>query len=145
MEFIVRPAEERDLAGLDQVLLAISDGSADPEKSLAVLRSINRDKQKYLMVAENKETGEICGTLFGLVFEDISDDCRPILLVENVAVLESYRGMGVGKKLFEAIEDWGKSFDCRYEMLVSGLERTGAHRFYEALGFSDKKGFKKYF
>ena len=93
----------------------------------------------------DKETGAICGSLLGVVFEDICDSCRPILLVENVAVLESYQGRGVGRQMFQEIERWGKEqWDCHYEILVSGMNRTGAHKFYAALGFEEVKGFKKY-
>lgn len=110
-----------------------------------MLEHITADPQKYLLVAEDKDTGTICGSLFGVVFEDICDSCRPILLVENVAVLESYQGKGVGRKMFQEIERWAKEeWDCHYEILASGLNRTGAHKFYHALGFEEVKGFKKY-
>ena len=42
-------------------------------------------------------------------------------------------------------ERWAKEeWDCHYEILASGLNRTGAHKFYHALGFEEVKGFKKY-
>ena len=145
MALILRKAEEKDLDGLDQVMLVISDKAGDRETVKNLLKKIDSDPQKYLMVAEDRDTGVICGSLFGVVFEDICDSCRPILLGENVAVLESYQGKGVGRKMFEAIEAWGKNvWDCHYEILVSGMNRTGAHQFYKALGFIEAKGFKKY-
>ena len=145
MDLILRKAEEKDLDGLDQVMLVISDKAGDRETVKKLLKKIDSDPQKYSMVAEGRDTGVICGSLFGVVFEDICDSCRPILLVENVAVLESYQGKGVGRKMFEAIEAWGKNvWDCHYEILVSGMNRTGAHQFYKALGFIEAKGFKKY-
>ena len=128
MELIMRKAEEKDLDGLDQVMLVISDKAGDRETVKQLLKKIDNDPQKYLLVAEDKETGTICGSLLGVVFEDICDTCRPILLVENVAVLESYQGKGVGRKMFADIEDWGKNvWNCHYEILVSGMTRSGAH------------------
>ena len=56
-----------------------------------MLEHITADPQKYLLVAEDMDTGTICGSLFGVVFEDICDSCRPILLVENVAVWRATR------------------------------------------------------
>ena len=145
MELILRKAEEKDLDGLDQVMLVISDKAGDRATVKELLQKISGDPQKYLLVAEDKETGAICGSLLGVVFEDICDSCRPILLVENVAVLESYQGRGVGRQMFQEIERWGKEqWNCHYEILVSGMNRTGAHKFYHALGFSEVKGFKKY-
>ena len=145
MELILRKAKEKDLDGLDQVMLVISDKAGDRATVKELLQKISGDPQKYLLVAEDKETGAICGSLLGVVFEDICDSCRPILLVENVAVLESYQGKGVGRQMFQEIERWGKEqWNCHYEILVSGMNRTGAHKFYHALGFEEVKGFKKY-
>ena len=130
MELILRKAEEKDLDGLDQVMLVISDKAGDRATVKELLQKISGDPQKYLLVAEDKETGAICGSLLGVVFEDICDSCRPILLVENVAVLESYQGRGVGRQMFQEIERWGKEqWNCHYEILVSGMNRTGATSF----------------
>ena len=145
MELKLRKAQEKDLDGLDQVMLVISDAAGERETVKRLLKKIDADPQKYLLVAEDVETGTICGSLFGVVFEDICDSCRPILLVENVAVLESFQGKGVGRAMFQEIEGWAKEeWDCHYEILASGLNRTGAHKFYAALGFDEVKGFKKY-
>ena len=145
MELKLRKAQEKDLDGLDQVMLVISDAAGERETVKRLLKKIDADPQKYLLVAEDVETGTLCGSLFGVVFEDICDSCRPILLVENVAVLESFQGKGVGRAMFQEIERWAKEeWDCHYEILASGLNRTGAHKFYAALGFGEVKGFKKY-
>lgn len=145
MELKLRKAQEKDLDGLDQVMLVISDAAGERETVKRLLKKIDADPQKYLLVAEDLKTGTICGSLFGVVFEDICDSCRPILLVENVAVLESFQGKGVGRAMFQEIERWAKEeWDCHYEILASGLNRTGAHKFYAALGFDEVKGFKKY-
>ena len=133
MELDMRKAQPQDLDGLDQVMLVISDAAGERGKVLQLLEHITANPQKYLLVAEDKDTGTIC------------DSCRPILLVENVAVLESYQGKGVGRKMFQEIERWAKEeWNCHYEILASGLNRTGAHKFYHALRFEEVKGFKKY-
>lgn len=142
MEVILRKATVEDVPGLDTVMQVISDEPGDFNKMRGLIRRMERDEQKYLLVAELD--GEIVGSLLGVVFEDICKDCRPILLVENVAVLEKCQGLGIGRKMFEEIERWGRERSCHYEMLVSGMNRTGAHRFYGALGFEEVKGFKKY-
>ncbi len=144
MEFILREAEAADVPGLDLVMQVISDGPGDREKMARLIERVRQDPYKYLLVAEDPETKEIVGSLLGVVFEDICGDCSPILLVENVAVLENRQGQGIGRRMFEAIEDWGREHSCHYEILVSGLDRTGAHKFYQALDFQEVKGFKKY-
>lgn len=145
MSIQYRKATVSDIESLDKVMLVISEYSADPKKVARLIEKLDKDPSKYLLVAEDKETGVICGSLLGVVFEDICKDCRPILLIENVAVLESYQGRGVGRGMFEEIERWGHEMDCHYEILVSGMNREGAHSFYKALGFEEAKGFKKHF
>ncbi len=140
----MREAAASDVEAMDKVMQVISDKSKDLEKMAALMEKLRYDPQKYLLAAFDSETGTLCGSLLGVVFEDICDDGRPILLVENVAVLEEYQGKGVGRQMFEEIERWGKEMDCHYEILVSGMGREGAHKFYNALGFIEAKGFKKY-
>lgn len=144
MNIEMRKATLKDIPELDKVMQVISDGPGDRDKMASLIESISQDEQKYLLVAIDKESGEILGSLLGIVFEDICGDCRPILLIENVAVLEKFQGLGIGKLMFNEIERWGKEMDCHYEMLVSGMNRVGAHKFYEAIGFEQVKGFKKY-
>lgn len=144
MKLKFRKAKSDELDALDRVMLVISDKPANREKMGALVEQINADPDKYLLVAEDEDSGTVCGSLLGVVFEDICGDCRPILLVENVAVLEEYQGKGVGRGMFEEIERWGREKDCHYEMLVSGMNRKGAHVFYQRLGFTEAKGFKKY-
>ena len=145
MDYSMRKARLDDLNGLDRVMMVISDGPGDRVKMTRLMEKLDADPDKYLLVAEDRNTGEIVGSLLGVVFEDICGDCRPILLVENVAVLEQYQGRGIGRAMFEEIERWGREKDCHYEILVSGMKRTGAHKFYAALGFDEVKGFKKYY
>ncbi len=144
MKLTFRKPTLNELDELDRVMLVISDKPADRQKRGPLLEKINNDPQKYLMAAVDEDTGVLCGSLFGVVFEDICADCRPILLIENVAVLPEYQRQGVGKAMFREIERWGKEMDCHYAILVSGNARTGAHQFYHALGYMEVKGFKKY-
>lgn len=145
MNLSMRKVRPEDQAALDSVMQVISkEPVQDRTRAAELIEKVAGDPQKYLLAAQDLETGTLCGTLLGVVFEDICGDCRPILLVENVAVLPEYQGKGVGKAMFQEIERWGKEQDCHYEMLVSGLQRTGAHKFYNALGFDEVKGFKKY-
>lgn len=144
MKLTFRQAVKEDVPMLEQVMLVISDHEADPVRQGELVERIRANPDKYLMVAVDEETGVICGSLLGVVFEDICDTCKPILLIENVAVLPSYQGKGVGKAMFKEIEAWGKEMDCHYVILVSGNQRTGAHKFYHAIGYDEVKGFKKY-
>ena len=74
------------------LLAQLSDAMADPQKMAEKMKKIAKNEDNYLLVAENTENGDLCGSLIGVVFEDICDTCKPILLVENVVTDEKYRG-----------------------------------------------------
>lgn len=143
---IVRKAEKTDINGLHEIMLEISDyGIADKELGKRQIAEMAMDDRQYLMVAVDTETQQIVGSVYGIVFPDICDYGRPILLVENVAVRHDCQGRGIGRIMMDEIEAFAHSHNCHYEMLVSGLERVGAHKFYKRLEFEEKKAFKKYF
>jgi len=56
-------------------------------------------------------------------------------VVENVVVASDARSMGVGQRLMEAIGDIARRARCYKIALTSNISRTGAHRFYERLGW----------
>ena len=138
-----RPSPQ-DLDGLDQVMLVISDAAGERGKVLQLLEHITADPQKYLLVAEDKDTAPSAAACSAWCLRTSAtvaahfaggERCRPGELP----------GQGVGRKMFQEIERWAKEeWDCHYEILASGLNRTGAHKFYHALGFEEVKGFKKY-
>lgn len=66
------------------------------------------------------------------------------MVVENVVVSEACRRKGVGKRLFEKIDDLAEVYNCGYTILVSSDFRKNAHKFYEGMGYTDGvRGFRK--
>ena len=84
MSIIYRKAELNDIPKLNPLLAQLSDAMADPQKMAEKMKKIAKNEDNYLLVVENTENGDLCGSLIGVVFEDICDTCKPILLVENV-------------------------------------------------------------
>ena len=125
MELDMRKAQPQDLDGLDQVMLVISDAAGERGKVLQLLEHITADPQKYLLVAEDMDTGTICGSLFGVVFEDICDSCGPFCWWRTLRPGE-LPGQGRGQEMFQEIERWGKEQD---EMDVSQIEAVAEYRF----------------
>lgn len=63
--------------------------------------------------------------------------------IEGVRVDSSYRGQGIGKKLFEHLIDLAKHEGCHMVQLTTNQARSDAYRFYEQLGFKHTHaGFK---
>lgn len=144
MKITYRKARLTDIEKLNPLLAQLSDSLADPKVMAQKMEKLEQNPDCFLLVAEDTETGDLCGSLIGVAFEDVCGACKPILLVENVVTDEKYRGKGIGRGMFEYIENWGREKECHYCILVSALTRTGAHKFYDAIGYSEVKGFKKY-
>lgn len=62
---------------------------------------------------------------------------RPRKAVDaGAAVLEEYRGAGIGRRLMEAAEAWGRERGAEVMLLDVSAANTGALRFYERLGYT---------
>ena len=108
-------------------------------KSIETYEEMLMDENYYLAVA--KEDNKIVGTALGIC-------CRSLevsfLVIEDVVVKDGLRGKGVGKRLMEALDEFSKTKNCAYSILVSSAHRDAAHKFYEKSGFVDEvRGFRK--
>ena len=105
------------------------------------VHATNDDEYHFLFVA--KGGGRVWGTVIGIVCQALD---APFLVIENVVVDTAYRNQGVGRKMFAALDEFAKEKGCGYAILVSSGFREGAHRFYEAMGYTeDVRGFRKYY
>lgn len=138
----IRKASPTDTAGLSSLMEELMGVPSDLSALAESLEHISSNPAYLLLVAE--QDGQLIGTVMGILCYDIYKDCRPFVTIENVIVSQKSRGLGVGKQLFFALEEWAGQQNAAYLMLVSGNERTGAHQFYQTLGYEEKKGFRKH-
>jgi GNAT superfamily N-acetyltransferase len=54
------------------------------------------------------------------------------LWVDDLVTTEAARSQGYGRRLLEHVEQVARAAGCALVALASGLQRTEAHRFYEA-------------
>lgn len=147
MKLIFRKLDEKNPRDIEQ-FNGLMGELLKPADSIEVLteniRKANSQENYFLIVAEDIEKSQICGSVLAITIDDFCGDCAPIMLIENVVTHHDYQNRGVGRKMFEAIEEWGKSRNVNYVILCSSLEREGAHKFYHAIGYEEVKGFKKF-
>jgi GNAT superfamily N-acetyltransferase len=55
--------------------------------------------------------------------------------INEVRVMSSLRGRGIGEKMIEHADALAQGRGCRLIELTSHRSRTDAHRFYERIGF----------
>lgn len=140
----LNPDNERDIAQFNELMDDLTTHAADQEKLLGCIRRMNAREDAYLLVAEDAESGRLCASAMAITFDDFCDDCRPVMVVENVVTHHEYQQRGVGRQVFAEIEEWGRTRGANYAILCSAMHRTAAHKFYDALGYHEVKGFKKY-
>lgn len=73
MKYSMREAIASDVEAMDKVMQVISEKSTNLEKMASLIEKLRQDPQKYLLAAFDPETGTLCGSLLGVVFEDICD------------------------------------------------------------------------
>lgn len=62
-------------------------------------------------------------------------DKPPEAVVQALVVDQVLRGSGVGKRMMAAAESWAADHGFRSVSLGSQVSRSGAHAFYESLGY----------
>jgi phosphoglycolate phosphatase len=66
------------------------------------------------------------------------------MVLDNLIVHKTHRGKGIGTGLMAAMESLARAAGCSLILLVSGEQRTEAHRLGERLDYSvPVRGYKK--
>lgn len=138
------PDSAQDIAQFNELMDDLTSRAHDQERLIEQIRRMNRRGDAYLMVAEDAETGRLAGTAMAVTFDDFCDDCLPVLVIENVVTHHDFQHRGVGRMMFSEIERWGRAQGVNYAILCSSMHRSAAHKFYEAVGYHEVKGFKKF-
>lgn len=108
-----------------------------PARSLEWFTESLENPEALLLVAEHE--GMIVGVLTGLVRQNPELPMfvpRRWLLVDNVAVLNAYRRMGLGQALMEQAHAWAQAQSLAAVELTVWEVNEDAIAFYETLGYT---------
>lgn len=99
----------------------------------AELRSLEQNTRGVVLLAVTGR-GEIVGYLSAFLGHFTRN--RGNLFIAVVGLREAYRGLGIGTRLFAAVETWARRRRCwRLELRVSSLNERG-HALYRKSGFT---------
>ncbi len=99
-----------------------------------------KDNDNYYIVEASFED-KLVGTAMGCIITALDGN---FMVVENVIVSETLRGLGIGKMIMQELDRYAHSNNCEYSILVSSGFRKNAHKFYESMGYDDDvRGFRK--
>lgn len=109
----------------------------DPARSLEWFTDAVENPEALLLVAEHE--GKIVGVLSGLVRQNPDLPMfvpRRWLQVDNVAVLDADRQMGIGRALMHHAHAWAQEHDLAAVELTVWEFNQDALAFYEKLGYT---------
>ena len=125
----------------DDVLGAARE-SDDPARYEEAFREIDADPHQFLAVIRD-DRGRIVGTMQLTTIPGLARAGAKRLLIEGVRLGSSVRGSGLGTAIFEWAHEYGRRAGAVLAQLTCDKSRTGAHRFYERLGYAaTHEGFK---
>jgi len=102
---------------------------------------IDADPSELLVVAADGDV--VVGTLQLSFLPGLARGGALRAQIEAVRVAADHRGCGVGEAMVRWAIDEARSRGCALVQLTSDKARSGAHRFYERLGFvATHEGFK---
>jgi GNAT superfamily N-acetyltransferase len=130
----VRPAEASDAPALAGLCVQLGYPST-PEQVAGRLAEILPRPDHAAFLAE--AGGQAAGFIHVFVCRMVEVD--PFLEVGGLVVDETCRGLGIGRALMAAGENWSMERGVLEVRLRSNVIRAEAHRFYESLGYASVK------
>lgn len=136
---VIERAKIEDFEQIWALQTSIAPVGRTKEDAKTALQTMLNSEDCFLAVAREGE--EILGTVTGVCCHIMLGS---FLAIEDMVVREDCRGMGIGKQLMAAMDEFAAERGCLYGILVSSGFRKDAHRFYEKQGFvEDVRGFRK--
>ena len=130
-----------DIPELVELLRALFDQEAEFEPSSEVQRKalskiILDPKIGIVLVARDDE--KILG-MINLLFTESTALGSKVAILEDMIVLSNFRGEGIGAKLIDYAISEAKKEGCKRITLLTDIENTKAHSFYQNKGFVKSK------
>lgn len=142
-DIIIRKLKKEDIESLDGLYHNFWNEHSDIKKMNEKFAELSSNDNYIFLVAEVNNV--IAGTIMGVVCHELYGDCRPFLVMEDLIVDDSFRKMGIGKRLVNELEKMAKQKNCYQILFMTEAKRKDTVKFYESIGFDSKKniGFKR--
>ncbi|MGJ4856919.1 N-acetyltransferase family protein [Labrys sp. KB_33_2] len=82
-----------------------------------------------------EQDGRIIGTFCLMAVDNLARRGTPFAVIENVVIASDKQGEGIGRLMLQAAFRLAQEKGCYKAILASSLHNTGAHAFYDSLGF----------
>ena len=108
----------------------------DPASMEVRVRKVSSQNHHLLLVAQN-DHGEVCGWLHAYGVDSVESGFR--MEIAGMVVARAVQRTGVGSRLIEAAEQWGRGIGAEFVSVRSNISRQESHPFYRTLGYELKK------
>ena len=136
METVRTTIQVRDVDAGDADALARLCGQLGyPSSAEAVLQRLERLVRSGARALVATSGGDVIG-LATVHLRGMINHEAPLAQLTLLVVDEERRSQGVGRALVDEAEAWARAQGCRRIIVTTALHRTGAHAFYERIGYA---------
>jgi len=134
MDPSVRPVRMSDADDVARLTVELGYDADAASIARRLSRLLSRPRQQFF-VADYE--GRVVGWVHVLIAEYVELD--PFVVIGGLVVDRAHRRKGIGRLLMDHAEKWAKEHSCSIVRLWSTISRTGAHEFYQELGYAKVK------
>ena len=139
---MLRALKATDVASIHEINKDALGYDFSPEETAGQLAKLSQDPHHFLLGFEEPTSHDILGYVHAEVYESLYS--KPGFNILALAVLPQTQGKGIGKTLLEGLEQETKRRGYEFIRLNSADHRTGAHAFYERVGYTCDKMQKRF-
>lgn len=133
MNICIREIESRDYLSVAAIWRDVLGVSQATDESVSATYEKMKDDSRYRTFVADAD-GVVVG--FATTAETLAVDYpNGYIKMNGLAVLPELQRHGIGKMLMERVEKLAAECGISRIGLASGFQRTGAHEFYERLGY----------
>ena len=139
---MLRALKATDVASIHEINKEALGYDFSPEETASQLTKLSQDSHHFLLGYEDDTSHELVGYIHAEVYESLYSKAGFNILA--LAVLPQSQGKGIGKTLLQGLEQEAEKRGYNFIRLNSADHRTGAHAFYERVGYTCDKIQKRF-
>ena len=140
---MLRALKATDVASIHEINKDALGYDFSPEETASQLaKVVSRTPINFLLGFEEPTSHDLLGYVHAEVYESLYS--KPGFNILALAVLPQTQGKGIGKTLLQGLEQEAEKRGYNFIRLNSADHRTGAHAFYERVGYTCDKMQKRF-
>ena len=132
-DIVIREIEGKDYVPVAAIWRDVLGFSSVTDESVAKTYKKMKDDNRYCTFVADADGGVV--GLVTAVQTLAVDHPNGYIKMNGLAVLPAFQRRGIGRMLMERVEKLAAERSASFIGLASGFQRTGAHEFYERLGY----------